>query len=149
MWSVVILAAGYGTRLARDIAADPSVDQRLAAKPKALLPVQGVPLVDHWLRHLHAAGLSADHLYVITNGLFHLQFAEWAATRGIPEENVVSNGTRSNDTRLGASGDLALLLRQKADALAGRNLLVIAGDTLFYEDFNLAAFLAALPVGDL
>jgi len=143
--SAVILAAGYGTRLARDIAADPSVDQSLATKPKALLPVQGVPLVDHWLRHLHAAGVGTDHVYVITNGLFHLQFAEWAATRGVPEENVVSNGTRSNATRLGASGDLALLLRHKADALAGRNLLVIAGDTLFYEDFDVATFLKALP----
>ena len=50
-WVAVILAAGYGSLLHRDIVAD-STEQftHLINTPKALLPVGGVPLLDHWLR---------------------------------------------------------------------------------------------------
>ncbi|KAJ1617170.1 hypothetical protein T492DRAFT_850291 [Pavlovales sp. CCMP2436] len=50
-WAAVILAAGYGSRLQKDIETDPSKQfGHLLGQPKALLPVGGVPLLDHWLR---------------------------------------------------------------------------------------------------
>ena len=44
---LVVLCAGYGTRLARDIDADPAYSH-LAGIPKPLLPVAGRPLISHW-----------------------------------------------------------------------------------------------------
>jgi glucuronokinase len=145
-FTAVILAAGYGTRLAKDIVADPSQSfVSLLTKPKALLPVQGVPLLDHWLQRFRAAGIR--DVFIVTNGLFHLQLTEWAMTRGIPVENVVSNGIFTDEARIGACGDLELLLKTKQAVLTGRDLLVVAGDTLFYDDFDLRIFLVSLPDG--
>ncbi|ORY45520.1 hypothetical protein BCR33DRAFT_849791 [Rhizoclosmatium globosum] len=51
--AVLFLAAGYGTRLQRDIQADTS--GRFEAQKgvaKALLPLLGVPLISHWLKQL-------------------------------------------------------------------------------------------------
>ena len=143
-FSAIFLAGGYGTRLTTEIAADPSHEfKSLLSKPKALLPVQGVPLLDHWLHQLHQAGI--DNIFIVTNALFYMQFVEWGLTRNIPSEHIVNNGTITNDTRLGASGDLHLLLQTKQTQLEGQDLLVIAGDTLFYDDFNVHQFLMSLP----
>lgn len=46
---------------------------------------------------------------------------------------VVNDGTTSNETRLGAAADLALVLEAKAEAIGDRDVLVIAGDTLFFR----------------
>ena len=144
-FSAVFLAGGYGTRLTTEIAADPSHEfGSLLSKPKALLPVQGVPLLDHWLCQLREAGI--DDVYIVTNALSYMQFVEWGLTRNISSDNIVNNGTTTNETRLGASGDLHLLLQTKQTQLEGQDLLVIAGDTLFYDDFNVHKFLTALPI---
>ena len=45
-FQVVILAAGYGTRLTADLQVSPTeTRQRLAGVPKPLLPLGGVPLL--------------------------------------------------------------------------------------------------------
>ncbi len=45
---VLILAAGYGTRLARDL--DKTNDHtHLRGVPKPLLPIAGKPLISHWM----------------------------------------------------------------------------------------------------
>lgn len=45
MVNVLILAAGYGTRLSRDIAADPSKKyEHLSQLPKPLLPIGLLPV---------------------------------------------------------------------------------------------------------
>ncbi|XP_050724705.1 uncharacterized protein LOC127002685 isoform X4 [Eriocheir sinensis] len=47
----VFLAAGYGTRLDRDLQDDESGQySHLVGTPKPLLPVGGLPLVTHWIR---------------------------------------------------------------------------------------------------
>lgn len=143
-FTAVILAGGYGTRLSKDIVADPTQSfASLLTRPKALLPVQEVPLLDHWMQRFSAAGIR--DVFIVTNGLFHLHLTEWAMTRGVPIENVVSNGTFTNETRIGACGDLYLLLQTKLAVLSGRDLLVVAGDTLFYDDFDLKHLLVSLP----
>lgn len=147
-WAAVILAAGYGSRLQRDIEQDPSKQfEGLLGQPKALLPVGGVPLLDHWLRAFREANGAVGPVIVVTNELFHRQFAEWAVSRGLGRSAVVNDGTTANANRLGACADLQLALSEKAELIGGRDILVVAGDTLFFQDFSLGAFLAALPPG--
>jgi glucose-1-phosphate thymidylyltransferase len=120
----VILAAGYATRLyplTRD-------------RPKALLPVAGRPMVEHLLLRLaEVAGL--DAIYLVTNAKFAGAFREWAAGWDGPEVGIVDDGTADDETKLGAIGDLGLVIREAA---IDDDLLVLAGDNLFSE--SLAPF---------
>jgi NDP-sugar pyrophosphorylase family protein len=53
----VILAAGYGTRLERDLKNDDSSQfKHLNGLPKALLPIgpEATPLIAHWVQALQA-----------------------------------------------------------------------------------------------
>jgi NDP-sugar pyrophosphorylase family protein len=50
----VILAAGYGTRLSRDLEMDQTGNWRhLLGLPKPLLPIGSTPLISHWLDTIH------------------------------------------------------------------------------------------------
>lgn len=127
--SAVVLAAGYGTRLyplTRDT-------------PKPLLPVGGRPLLDRLVSDLAAVpGLARIH--VVTNARFEGDFERWAAgwDGGVPVE-VVSDGSRTPEERLGAVGDLAYLIRV---ANPRGDLLVTAGDNLY--DFPLGGIVDCL-----
>jgi glucose-1-phosphate thymidylyltransferase len=112
----LILAAGYATRLS------PLTDDR----PKQLLPVGGRPIVDWIVEKIHDAGIEDVHL--VTNARFAPQFERWSETNGV---TVHDDGTTTNETRLGAIGDLQFVALDD-------DLLVIAGDNLF--DFALAGF---------
>ncbi|XP_034741882.1 uncharacterized protein zgc:136439 [Etheostoma cragini] len=102
----VILAAGYGTRLQRDVVADSSGRfAHLAGTAKPLLPVGPCPLISHWVHALTASG-SVDGIYVVTNALHHAAFEEWASQ--FPNVEILSDQTRSNDGRLGAVACLQL-----------------------------------------
>ncbi len=112
---VVLLAAGYATRLR------PLTDDR----PKHLLPVGGRPMLDWVLDRVHELD-EVDGVHLVTNSRFAPHFAEWAATHDV---TVHDDGTTSNDDRLGAVGDLKLVI--DSASLAGEELLVLAGDNLF------------------
>jgi NDP-sugar pyrophosphorylase family protein len=114
----------------------------LQGLPKSLLPVGGVPLLDHWMYLFrHKAQGVIDTVLVITNDVF---LSEWTRERNIPDANVVSNGSCSNDSRLGACADLALLLEKHRNARQDRNILVLASDLVFTTDgFDLDAILSA------
>ncbi len=66
----------------------------------------------------------------MTNAKFAPQFREWAA--GKPRLEVVDDGTTSDETKLGAIGDLHLLLERGLDD----DILVAAGDSLFGESLG-------------
>lgn len=136
----VVLAAGYGTRLERDIRADVTgVYSHLLGCPKPLLPVGALPLASHWMRALgeaNARGRHVEHVYVVTNELFHAKFKAWAQDYG-SFVTVVNDGTTQNEERLGAIACLQLVVEQCG--LQEDHTIVIGGDTLFYEDFNLSA----------
>ena len=46
---VLILAGGYGTRLARDLENHADAYPHLVGVAKPLLPVAGQPLISHWM----------------------------------------------------------------------------------------------------
>jgi len=111
----VILAAGYATRLR------PLTDDR----PKQLLPVGGRPLLDWILDRVRELD-DVDAVHLVTNSRFASLFTDWAGPHGVV---VHDDGTRSNDDRLGAVGDLQLVIERAR--LAEDEVLVLAGDNLF------------------
>lgn len=76
-----------------------------------------------------------EHVHLVTNAAYAQAFTAWAEGRGV---TVHDDGTSSNETRMGAIGDIGFAVG--AGGLAGEPLLVIAADNLF--EFSLSAFVA-------
>ena len=120
----LILAAGYSRRL----------EPLTLARAKPLLPVGGRPMVDYVLEKVERVpGLART--FLVTNDKFYADFAVWG--RDHPRVLLVNDGTRSYEGRLGAIGDMEIVVRAQA---VSSDLLVVAGDNLF--DAELAAFAA-------
>jgi len=145
---VIILAAGYATRL----------HPLTLAQPKPLLPVAGKPMIEYVLDNLAPIG-GLDRIYVVTNSKFARHFQEWAdlyrATKAKLDFTIVNDGSTDDANKLGAIGDLRLVLtRQHVDD----DIIVVAGDNLFSEkltDYGRVCrekkepVLAVYDVGDL
>jgi glucose-1-phosphate thymidylyltransferase len=122
----ILLAAGYATRLY------PLTEDR----SKVLLEIAGRPMLD-WIADKVDAVEAVDALHVVTNAKFSVQLDGWAASRtGRLAPVVHDDGTTTNETRLGALGDTALVFERAG--LEGEHLLVVAGDNLF--EFDLGDF---------
>lgn len=125
--SVVILAAGYGTRLG-------AIGR---SRPKALLPLGGRPLVAHLLEEVEGIPGLAE-VRMVVNARFRDPLETWAREDGgglsVPLR-ILDNGTTSPSERLGAVGDLAFALDH---VLPGADILVLVTDTLF--DFSIQDF---------
>ncbi len=123
---VLILAAGYATRLY----------PLTLTQPKPLLPVAGKPMVDYVLDNLGTIP-EIDRVYIVTNAKFAGHFQAWAdhyRTKN-PKLNftIVNDGSTDDTNKLGAIGDLNLVLeREKVDD----DLIVVAGDNLFSESLE-------------
>jgi glucose-1-phosphate thymidylyltransferase len=118
---VVILAAGYATRLY----------PLTLTQPKPLLPVAGKPMIEYVLDNLAPVG-GIDRVYVVTNAKFAGHFQKWAdayhAGHPKPDFTIVNDGSTDDSNKLGAIGDLHLVItREKVDD----DLIVVAGDNLF------------------
>ena len=63
---VLILAAGYGTRLARDLKGNP-LYSHLVGVAKPLLPVAEQPLISHWMDTFREwqCARTKDEVYVV------------------------------------------------------------------------------------
>ena len=120
--NALILAAGYGTRLAA------------VAKntPKSLLMVAGKFLIDHTVDKLKAV-VGLDEIVVVTNNKFYGQFCEWSKTHHGIKIRVINDGTNSSDDRLGSVGDIHFVWQneKKPD-----DWLIIGGDNVFDQDLN-------------
>jgi glucose-1-phosphate thymidylyltransferase len=136
----ILLAAGYGTRL-RPLTND---------RPKHLLPVGGRSMLD-WILDSVREVEGVDAVHLVTNHRFAPDFETWAGSRDVV---VHDDGTSSNEDRLGAVGDLRLVI--EAAGLADQELLVLGDDLL---ELSLPAFVewwrakprpsAAVPLHDV
>lgn len=124
---VLILAAGYGTRLY------PLTKDR----PKPLLPIEeNKPLINYLIENVRSAkGL--NEIYVITNAKFYSKFNEWAVSYKNPPAKitVVNDGTTTPEGRRGSIGDIDFTIRTYN---INEDILVIGGDNLF--DFKTDKF---------
>ncbi len=123
----LILAAGYGTRL-YPLTLD---------RPKPLVKVGGRTILERLLRKLENIG-SCDEVYIVTNDKFHDMLVKWVRDRSFSVGlKVINDLTRSNEDRLGAIGDINLVLEKEKPE---DDILIIAGDNLF--EFNIEDFVS-------
>ena len=114
----IILAAGYATRL-YPLTKD---------TPKPLLKVAGKPIIEHIISKLENIG-TISRIYIVTNDKFERHFIEWLKNfdAGKPIE-IINDGTKSNQDRLGALGDVHFVIDKKSIT---NDIIVVAGDNLF------------------
>ena len=125
---VIILAAGYATRLY----------PLTLNQPKPLLDVAGKPMIEHVIDNLSPID-GIDGIYVVTNEKFAGHFQKWAdhyrATKAKLNFTIINDHSTDDTNKLGAIGDLHLVLtREKIDD----DVIVVAGDNLF--NVSLAEF---------
>ena len=150
---VLFLGAGYGTRLARDLNAATEQAQsyrHLLGVPKALLPIAGKPILNHWIELFLTSGISLQDMFIICNEHYHKAFLEWSSspspsTWKFPVSNLHNDGSTSNENRHGANKDIHIAVSHFG--LASSPLLIVAGDTLFLRDFSMTEFLGYLKQG--
>jgi glucose-1-phosphate thymidylyltransferase len=129
--NVLILAAGYATRLY----------PLTLNKAKPLLAVGGKPIIE-WLVDNLVGIPDLETIYVVTNDKFAADFQAWSqAYQKLHPElkfKVVNDGSKSDDDKLGAIGDINFVVTHENLSQAG--LLIAAGDSLFTN--SLADFVA-------
>ena len=121
----LILGAGYATRLY----------PLTATRPKPLLPVANRPMLD-WIVDRLASVQGIDGAYLVTNDRFFNHYAAWLRQARTPwPVDLVNDGSKTEQDKLGAVGDLHWVIQRKE---IRDDLLVIAGDNLL--DMDLDAF---------
>jgi glucose-1-phosphate thymidylyltransferase len=122
--NVLILAAGYATRLY----------PLTLNKAKPLLEIGGKPMIEWLVDHLGAVP-NLGTIFIVTNDKFASDFQRWANNYQERHSKltikIVNDGSESDEDKLGAIGDINLVLTR--EDLARDDLLVIAGDNLFSE----------------
>lgn len=119
---VLILAAGYATRLY----------PLTLTQPKPLLPVAGKPMIEYVIDNI--APIGVDCIYVVTNAKFADHFQKWAdeyrRTKAKLDFKIVNDGSTDDSNKLGAIGDINLVLDKEN---VQDDLIVVAGDNLFSQ----------------
>lgn len=129
----LILAAGYGTRL-YPLTLD---------RPKPLVKVGGKTILERLLRKLESIE-SCDEVYIVTNDKFHGMVEKWLKGKSFSVRiSVINDLTTSNEDRLGAIGDIDLVLGKKKP---NDDILIVAGDNLF--EFSISDFLDKVKKAD-
>lgn len=124
---VILLAAGYSTRLR------PLTDH--TAKP--LLLIGARTILDLILEKVLRIK-DLKKILIVVNEKFYSQFEDWRKefTRKRPDGPLIellNDHTTSNETRLGAMGDICLALE---DLGCEEDVLIIAGDNMFEGDLQ-------------
>jgi glucose-1-phosphate thymidylyltransferase len=120
---VLILAAGYATRLY----------PLTLTQPKPLLPVAGKPMIEYVLDNI--APIGVDRVYVVTNAKFAGHFQRWSDEYRSKKNSkldftIVNDGSTDDSNKLGAIGDMNLVINKEK---INDDLIVVAGDNLFSE----------------
>ncbi len=114
----IILAAGYSTRLY-------PLTENI---PKPLLTVGGRPIIEHIIKKLEEIEI-LDRIYIVTNDKFEQHFKKWLQNFNSDKKfEIINDGTKSNEERLGALGDVHKAINDKD---ISQDLIVVAGDNLF------------------
>ena len=122
---VLILAAGYGTRL-QSVAKD---------TPKPLLDINGRPMIDYIVDKF-ACLKDTTEIVVVTNNKFYNHFMEWKKLQKIScPIRIVNDRTNSPEERLGSVGDMYFVWKNEA---AWDDWIVVGGDNIF--DFSVEGF---------
>ncbi len=121
---VIVLAAGYATRLY------PLTENC----PKPLLPVAGIPMLDHVLRTIKPI-TGIDEIIVVTNHKFAPHFNKWAENFNLPGKKILilDDLTTDDSNKKGAVGDIHYVLTQLN---INDDILVLAGDNLFEKNLK-------------
>ena len=122
--NVLVLAAGYATRLY----------PLTLTKAKPLLEIAGKPMIEWIVDHLDSVP-DLKTIYIVTNAKFASDFQAWTNRYEQRQPGfkfkVVNDGSTNDNDKLGAIGDINLVLTR--ENLATEDLLVVAGDNLFSE----------------
>ena len=136
----IVLAAGF-SKVEQEL--EDSNGDDLAGLPKALLPVAGKPMLDHWWEYLFQNRLISE-IFLVSNALKYKHFERWATAKGIAVSRVVNSGATAVEKGRGVLRDVELGLRRAQQVLGpidSRDVVVFAGDTLFFKDFDLQRIL--------
>ncbi len=122
---VIVLVAGYATRLY----------PLTLNTPKALLKIGDDTMLDFVMKKLTRVP-EVDGVYLISNDKFYQNFEDWKNESNYPFPiKVLNDGTNTNETRLGAIGDIKFVIdHEKIDD----DLMVLVSDNYF--TFELADF---------
>lgn len=114
----IILLAGYATRLY----------PLTLNTPKALLEIGGRTILDAIFDELETIP-EIDGIHLVTNHKFHPHFCHWRETRPCSKPiHILDDGTTCDEGKLGAIGDIQLVLQHYA---LDDDLLIMAGDMIF------------------
>src|SRR5207237_1119368 len=132
--NALILAAGYATRLY----------PLTLNKAKPLLEVGAKPIIEWLFDNLEPVS-NLRTVFVVTNDKFAGDFQNWANAyqdrsasakttadrQPRMQIKIINDGSKSDDDKLGAIGDINLVLTR--ENLTNDDLLVLAGDNLFEQ----------------
>src|SRR6476619_3264135 len=104
--NVLILAAGYATRLY----------PLTLTKAKPLLDIAGKPMIERLMDHLVPVS-DIETVFIVTNHKFAADFQAWADdySKRRPKFTfkIIDDGSTSDENKLGAIGDINLVLTQE------------------------------------
>lgn len=119
----IVIAAGYATRLG-ELTKD---------FPKPLLKIGDNTILGRLLDDIDPIAAINEHI-IITNHRFAPIFEKWAKEQHYTKPvTILDDGTSSNETRLGAVGDLLFAIEHLA---LKEDILVVAADNLLFFHFQ-------------
>ncbi|MFH1767979.1 MAG: nucleotidyltransferase family protein [Candidatus Omnitrophota bacterium] len=120
---VLILAAGYGTRLY----------PLTKSLPKALIPINGKTCLDIIVAQVFALRRSfkISGVFVVSNNRFYKVFLNWKK-KNKSDVKIINDGTNSPDDRLGAIGDISFGIK----GCPSDHWLILGSDNFFDWSLN-------------
>ena len=119
----IVIAAGYATRLG----------ELTKNFPKPLLKIGAKSILERMLDDIDTIPEIDEHI-IITNHRFASIFEEWAHEQHYRKPiTIVDDGTSTNETRLGAVGDLLFTMEKLQ---LDDDMLVVAADNLLFFSFK-------------
>lgn len=124
---VLILAAGYGTRLY----------PLIKDTPKALLEINNKSLLNYIFDRIGKID-GLNEVILVTNDKFYLAFDQWAKRQIEFSQpiTIVNDKTKTPEDRLGSIGDIDFVLKHTT---VDDDMLVIGSDNLF--DYNIDEYI--------